>query len=90
MNWCRCAILPWKKVVLILLHQKKLCLAVMGKYHSKFFMLFNLDFFKFSTVLNFIKTDSGMTSAVLNIAEKCLNVTAVRPITSWEESFIVL
>ena len=33
-------------------------------------MLFNLDFFKFSTVLNFIKTDSGMTSAVLNIAKK--------------------
>ena len=59
----------------------------MGKYHSKFFMLFNLDFFKFSTVLNFIKTDSGMTSAVLNIAKKCLAVTAVRPIKAWEESW---
>ena len=57
----------------------------MGKYHSKILMLFNLDFLS-SIVLNFIKTDSRMTSAVLNIAEKCLTVTAV---TSLEESFIV-
>ena len=35
-NWCSCAMLPWKKVVL--------GLAVMGKYHSKLLMLFNLAF----------------------------------------------
>ena len=43
-NWCICAMLPWKKVVLLLLHQKWLGLAVKGKYHSKVLMLFNLAF----------------------------------------------
>ena len=43
-NWCSCTMLPWKKVVLIFLHQKWLGLAVMGKYHSKRLMLFNLAF----------------------------------------------
>ena len=43
-NWCSCAMLPWKKVVLIFLHQKWLGLAVMGKYHSKHLMLLNLAF----------------------------------------------
>ena len=42
-NWCSCAMLPWK-VVLISLHQKWLGLAVMGKYHSILLMLFNLAF----------------------------------------------
>ena len=56
----------------------------MGKYHSKILMLFNLDFLS-SIVLNFIKTDSRMTSAVLNIAEKCLTVTAVRPIRRFRD-----
>ena len=41
---CSCAMLPWKKVVLVLLHQKWSILAVMGKYHSKLVMLFNPAF----------------------------------------------
>ena len=44
MNWYSCAMLPWKKIVLIFLHQKWLGHAVMGKYHSELLMLFNLAF----------------------------------------------
>ena len=44
MNWCSCAMLTWKKVVPIFLHQKWIGLAVMGKYHSELLMLFNLAF----------------------------------------------
>ena len=43
-NWCSCAMLLWKKVVIIFLHQKWLGLAFMDKYHSKLLMLFNLAF----------------------------------------------
>ena len=43
-NWCSCAMSPWKNVVLIFLHQKWFGLAVMGKYHSKLLMMFNLAF----------------------------------------------
>ena len=44
MNWCSCAMLPWKKVVPIFLHQKWIGLAVIDKYHSELLMLFNLAF----------------------------------------------
>ena len=43
-NWYSCAMLPWKKVVLIFVHQKWLGLADMGNYHSELLMLFNLAF----------------------------------------------
>ena len=43
-NWCSCAMMPWKKVVLIFLHQNWLGLAVMGKYHTELRMFLNLAF----------------------------------------------
>ena len=44
LNWCSCSNIAMEKVILIVLHQKWLGLAVMGKYYSKLLMLFNLAF----------------------------------------------
>ena len=68
-----------EKVVLISLHQKRLGLAVMGKYHSILLMLFNLAFLmkcKYDLLKTFLICMIGKTDIGTRTENASINITS--------------